>query len=82
MGLAAVLLGGLGLGARGGGGPWPTCLGLAAGSALALGAAFAVAGPVGRLLARRPRAARLGRWALAALALLSLGFRVSGLPGP
>jgi len=80
--LGAALLGGLGLGARGGGGPWPTCLGLAAGSAAVLLGAFAVAGPVGRMLARRPRAARLGPWVLAALALFSLGFRVSGLPGP
>jgi hypothetical protein len=53
---------GLAIGLREGGGPWPSCLGLGAGTALVLLIASPVALAVGVMLQRRPRVVRVVRW--------------------
>ena len=58
--LAAIC--GAALGARGGGGAWPSVLGVAAGSVLVLAPAGLVALALGVMLRRRPRVFRLARW--------------------
>ncbi|MDP1824533.1 MAG: hypothetical protein Q8L48_14860 [Archangium sp.] len=53
---------GLAIGTREGGGPWPACLGLGAGTAVVLLFASPIALAVGVMLQRRPRALRVVRW--------------------
>lgn len=72
--LAVVI--GAALGSRWGGGAWPEVLGLMAGSALVVGAVFAVGWPVERALTRRPRARAVVAWSLAVASSFALGFQL------